>query len=408
MTALKQAAGSASDASLLRAFLTSRDEKAFATLVQRHGPMVLGVCQRILRNPHDADDAFQAVFLVLVRRAASIRPGSMLASWLYGVARRTALQARRCNARRRDLERAAVSQAEWEMSNDADIAEVLDREIDRLPEKLREAILLCDVQGRTRSEVAKALDLAEGTVASRVSRGRGLLCKRLVRQGITISVASLAVALAQQAMAEIPGSLVRSTVEVAFGKALASAQILALAEGVIRTMLVGKLRSAVGIVLVLGLTLGGLGLQAGAGGPSTPPDPAVPPAQQAKPEQPAKLATIKIDAEIESVDVAGRTLNAIDMTGMPASGLPIQLELQGIQGIQGIKGPIKLQGKLVFDHKRPKLARLPISKEARITDHDKDAKLADVRPGRAELELAVGPTGLQAVAIRMTGKKPAK
>jgi RNA polymerase sigma factor (sigma-70 family) len=339
---------------------------------------------------------------VLVRRASSIRPPGMVASWLYGVARRTALQARRRNARRREIERTAVSQGDGAMRKDADVAELLDREIANLPEKLREAILLCDVQGRTRREDAKELEVAEGTIASRVARGRQILSKRLVRQGVTITTASLAVALPQQALAEVSSSLVSTTVKVAAGRALASTKIIALTEGVIRAMLLSKLRTVLAIVVSLGLVLGGIGLQAGAGGQTKLPDPQLQ-VQQPKADQLPRPATIKIDADIESVDKAGHTLSAVDMTGAPASGVEVQLHLKGNDG-----QPIKVQAKLVIDQKRPKLANLPISKDARITDHGKDAKLDDVRPGKAELELAVGPTGLQVVAIRMTGKKPPK
>ncbi len=174
---LRHSAPAASDAELLRRFLRSRDEVAFEALVRRHGAMVLAVCRRELRNLHDAEDAFQATFLVLVRRAASVRPANMLGNWLYGVAQRTAMQARRNIIRRRDKERAALPRTSATAEDSVELAATIDQELARLPDKLRAAIVLCDLEGRTRRDVARSLGLAEGTVASRLARGRVLLAR---------------------------------------------------------------------------------------------------------------------------------------------------------------------------------------------------------------------------------------
>src|SRR5439155_3412765 len=146
------------DGRLLKDYISRRDETALAALVQRHGPMVWGVCRRVLSNHHDAEDAFQATFLVLVRRAAAIASPELLANWLYGVAHQTALKARSTAAKRRARERqvtempepAAPEQARWD-----DLLPLLDRELSRLPDKYRVAIVLCDLDGRTRAEAAR-------------------------------------------------------------------------------------------------------------------------------------------------------------------------------------------------------------------------------------------------------------
>src|SRR4051794_21714745 len=158
--------GGMTDAQLLECFLTARDEAAFAALVRRHGPMVLGVCRRVLRHDHDAEDAFQAAFLVLARRAATIRQRELLGNWLYGVAYRAALEVR---ARRRPRERQVSDMPEPRVADGADVGAelrpVLDEELNRLPEKFRVAVVLCDLEGRTRREAARQLGIPEGTLS---------------------------------------------------------------------------------------------------------------------------------------------------------------------------------------------------------------------------------------------------
>src|SRR5215831_2854286 len=148
---LRQAAfradtGDLSDGQLLERFLSRREEAAFEVLVRRHGPMVLGVCHRVLHNSHDAEDAFQATFLVLVRKAASIVPREMVGNWLYGVAYRTALEASRAMAKRRAKEKQVSECPRRETANDvwAELRPVLDQELDRLPDKYRVVLVLCD------------------------------------------------------------------------------------------------------------------------------------------------------------------------------------------------------------------------------------------------------------------------
>jgi RNA polymerase sigma factor (sigma-70 family) len=202
------------EADLWGRYVRERDEAAFEMLVRRHGPMVLGVCRRILRNEQDAEDAFQATFLVLVRKAASLQSPNALANWLHGVARRTALEARNAAAKRRAKEAAALPRLVLPDNPGDDLRPTLDQELERLAEKYRTAVVLCDLEGRTRKEVARQLGWAEGTVASRLARGRRILAKRLARRGFagTTMVAALADGATRGG---VPSTLLASTVTAA-------------------------------------------------------------------------------------------------------------------------------------------------------------------------------------------------
>jgi RNA polymerase sigma factor (sigma-70 family) len=262
---------SESDGHLLRCFVASRDETVFAALVQRHGPMVWGVCRRLL-NHHDAEDAFQAAFLVLFRKAASIRRRELLANWLYGVAHQTALQARRAAARRSARESQVgimADQVAAKPDQSHELHLLLDQELSCLPARYRAVIVLCDLEGKTRKEAARQLVVPEGTVAGWLSRGRSMLAKRLRRQGLAISGGALALALTPKATsAGVPTSVVTVTIKAV---ALASAgqagapgaislHVTALAEGVLKTMLLKKLQIACALLVGI-VTLGtGAGL----------------------------------------------------------------------------------------------------------------------------------------------------
>ncbi len=255
-----QGATEATDESLLESFLKQRDEAAFEALVRRHGPMVLGVCRRILGNVHDAEDAFQATFLVLVRKAASIRPRSMVGNWLYGVACRTALDARRAAAKRKAKEAAVLPCTQPSDQDRADLRAVLDEELQRLPPKSRAVIVLSDLEGKTRTEVALQLGWPEGSVASRLARARARLAKRLARYGLAVSGGPIGTLLPEgAASASVPPSLLVSTVKaaslLAAGQAAAGAipaPVAALAEGALKAMLLNKvLKTTFLVVLVL-------------------------------------------------------------------------------------------------------------------------------------------------------------
>jgi RNA polymerase sigma factor (sigma-70 family) len=176
-----------SEGQLLGRFIEHGDDTAFAALVKRHGPLVWGACRRFL-NQHDAEDAFQATFLVLIRKAASIRHREMVASWLYGVARRrTALRATRAAARRRTWEKQVVGAPELTMAEECpsnDLETALEHELSRLPEHHRVVVFLCAIEGQSRKEAARQLGLTEAAVASRLSKARAVLAKKLARQGL--------------------------------------------------------------------------------------------------------------------------------------------------------------------------------------------------------------------------------
>jgi RNA polymerase sigma factor (sigma-70 family) len=175
--ALRQDGGTMTDGQLLECFLARRDEDAFEALLRRHGPMVLGVCRRVLRNTHDAEDAFQATFLIFVRKATAIRERESVASWLHRAAFRAALEADAARRRSRERQVYAMPEPEAVVEPDvwSDMRPLLDQELDQLPDKYREAIVLCDLQGKTRKEAARQLGVPEGTLSGRLTTARRML-----------------------------------------------------------------------------------------------------------------------------------------------------------------------------------------------------------------------------------------
>jgi RNA polymerase sigma factor (sigma-70 family) len=227
------------DGQLLESFLSRRDGAAFEALLRRHGPLVLGVCRRVLRNAHDAEDAFQATFLVLVRKAGSLRSRELLANWLYGVAYRTAMKARAMNAKRRMKERQARLTLPPEGVSHEDLLERLDHELSRLPEKYRVPVVLCELEGKGRREAARLLGVPEGTLSWRLAQAKKMLARRLSRHG-TATVAAL---LAGGAASACPSPALRaSTAKAATTAGAVPAKVLALTEGVLKAMLLTKLK----------------------------------------------------------------------------------------------------------------------------------------------------------------------
>jgi RNA polymerase sigma factor (sigma-70 family) len=242
------------DRELLARFVTGGDEAAFTALVKRHGPMVLGLCRRILRCHSDMEDAFQATFLILVQKANSIGRPDLLGNWLYGVAYRTALKARASAKVRQVRERAAADMKSGSNCSDDvpthDLKFVLDDEINRLPDKYRAPFVLCCLEGRTNEDAARALGCPHGTVLSRLARARQRLRTRLTRRGL--APAGLAAVLLEKnlAPAALPLSFVAASAEtvlrLAADSVVSSAPIVVLAKGVVKTMLMTKVKKTRG------------------------------------------------------------------------------------------------------------------------------------------------------------------
>jgi RNA polymerase sigma factor (sigma-70 family) len=325
------------DGQLLETFLERRDEAAFEALVRRHGPMVLGVCRRVLGNVHDAEDAFQATFFVLVRKAGVIRQRELLGNWLYGVAYRTALEARGKSARQRSREKQVetMPQPVFEPNPDGpELAGLLDQELSRLPDKYRVPIVLCDLECRSRHEVAQHLGVPEGTLSSRLAAGRNLLAQRLTRRGMALTGAALGVVLSQNAaLAGVPSALVLATVKagalMAAGEAVAAGvlapQGMALMNGVMHTMFLAKLKLAViglAAVAVVSVGAGLVGYRMLAQGPAAPSSftQGSAKAPEATPEElppPLLLDKSQVESPIETPPEKGKTplADRVTLTG---------------------------------------------------------------------------------------------
>jgi cytochrome c peroxidase len=263
-----------SDQHLLQQFTDQRDEAAFGALLRRHGPMVLDVCRGVFGNEADAEDAFQVTFLVLARKAASIRKSASVGSWLHGVAYRTALKARAQSAARQKNECRAGART---ISGPDDLTwremqEILHAELTGLAERYRVPLVICYLQGKTQDEAAAQLGVAKSTLKERLERGRSLLRSRLMRRGLGSATVLLVTAWpAATASASLPAVLASSTIKAAClyaagqaaARGLVSGNVAALTEGVLRSMLVTKTKLAAAALLVLG-SLVGLGLAWGA------------------------------------------------------------------------------------------------------------------------------------------------
>jgi RNA polymerase sigma factor (sigma-70 family) len=258
-----------SDAALLARFARLRDEEAFAELMRRHGPMVLGVSTRVLRHPHDAEDALQAVFLTLSARARALRGVRSVAGWLHNVAVRISLNSLKMKRRREDgLRKLQQEHRESDGDETNGLQELLDAELAQLPARYREVLILRDLEGYSRSEAAKKLGLPPGTIDSRLSRARKQLRERLVRRGVTVGSGALAATLAHCATAGnvLPPALIQETFRHAelfllAGKAITGTpvvtKITSLAHGELNKMFLTKLSTTVGIAaLVVALLLG--------------------------------------------------------------------------------------------------------------------------------------------------------
>jgi cytochrome c peroxidase len=257
------------DRDLLQQFCEQRSEAAFATLLYRHGPMILSVCRNVLHDESDAEDAFQATFLVLAGKAASIRKTASLASWLHGVAHRTALKAR-LQAATRDKHEARAPARPIPEPDDLDwreVQQVLHEELTALAERYRGPLVACYLEGMTQEEAAAQFGVAVSTLKERMERGRTLLRARLVRRGLGPAALLAAATWPAAASACVPAALASGTLQaaklVAAGQAVAavaSARVVALAEGVVKTMLLTKIKLAAAALVATALLAGGVSL----------------------------------------------------------------------------------------------------------------------------------------------------
>jgi RNA polymerase sigma factor (sigma-70 family) len=395
------------DQALLERFLADHDETAFTALVERHGPMVLGVCRRVLRDAHHAEDACQAVFLVLARRAGSIRNHAALGSWLHGVAYRISCKLKASLARRAQplpLDEPPQPGDGEEMSW-RELQAILDAELQRLPEKLRAPIVLCYLEGKTRDEAAQQLGWSEGTLRGRLERGRHLLRGRLERRGLTLSAALCATGIAPNAApAAVPAHLViplvKAAMAIAVGEALTAALIpapvIALTEGVIHAMFLTKwkLVTALAVALsVLGLSSGVLARRALADRPAVPSVAA--PSQESEPlqfavaddrETPARSDKPNKENPAKGDRPAAENPRKGDR---PAGENPKKGERDGeerpsyngvVKSVDAAKGTITLI--LPRDEGQSEERTFAVAKDARIVAGGKEAAaLADIRAG---------------------------
>jgi RNA polymerase sigma-70 factor (ECF subfamily) len=307
------------DGQLLRRFVRHRDEAAFLALVQRHGPMVLGVCHRILRQAQDAEDAFQATFLVLMRNAHAIRDADRLSNWLYGVAVRTASKLKVREARRRKHERRAGTLAGGGREPDggkADLCPVLDQEIQQLPKKYRTAVLLCYLEGKTNREAAAVLGCPAGTVSSRLAWARQRLRTRLARRGFAPAVGLAGIGLGEGEIgrataAAVPAELEVRTVQLALEFAAGNAavggvslRVVILTRDVLRAMFWTSWKGLAVMGLVAVSLIGAaVGVYASgmlvAGGPESP----APASQEKEPVKPEALKqeVARLQAEVQKL-----------------------------------------------------------------------------------------------------------
>jgi RNA polymerase sigma factor (sigma-70 family) len=314
--------GDAPDHELLERFAASQDGAAFALLLKRHGSMVLGVCRSVLHDHHDAEDAFQAAFLVLARKAGSIHRREAVSAWLYRVAYHLAVKARASAARRRSHEKRAVVTPPGDPVPDVSLRElrgILNEELESLPEQYRAPLILCCLEEKSLEEAARVLGWTKGAVKGRLQRGRERLRQRLRRRGLEVTAGLLAALATDSASAQVSAALAASTLRaalrIAAGEGLAagvvSGNVAALVQGASRAMFFSKTRIVTLLVLAIGISAAGLGALSHRGLRAQQAAPA--PQQGTPPAPAAKPAT-------DSVTLHGRVL---DPDGKPCAGVKL-------------------------------------------------------------------------------------
>jgi RNA polymerase sigma factor (sigma-70 family) len=255
-----------SDEQLLHAFLNNHDEAAFAALVRRHGPTVLHVCRRVLGHEQDAEDAFQAVFLVLARNAASLRKRASLASFLHGTAYRTALKAKQSAARRRKHEGQAPARSPADPAGELlwrEMRVLLDEEIAQLPDSCRSVFVLCCLENLSQAEAGRRLGLKERTVSNRLAAARERLSRQLARRGVELTAVLAAAALAAQPAAALPAGLVSATIKAALAMtagegmaSLVSPHVTGLVKSAASASVLSKTKIVTAVLLIVSVLAG--------------------------------------------------------------------------------------------------------------------------------------------------------
>jgi RNA polymerase sigma factor (sigma-70 family) len=397
------------DGELLTRYRTLRDQDAFGSIVRRHAPMVLGVCRRVLRDHHAADDAFQATFLVLARKADAVRPPNRLGPWLYGVAYRTALKARGRAFRRRQVEHdfATSSGRTVSESRDADgddLRPLIDEQLNALPEKYRTPLVLCAIQGLNKSEAALQLGLPEGTVSSRLARARDMLRERLLRRGVVVPATAFALLVAPEALqAAVSPALAASAVSVA-GSTAIPATILILSHEVIRSMTLLKLKFLGAVALSVSLAGGGLGLVALQADDKKPVQQGEKPAVQPEKPKPAKpdgdkpkpdAEKQKPDGQKPKPDPQKPKPEKPEKPGLKSSGRVASVDAKENTITLAFKGDGGIVEKVV--KVAPNAKVFVDGKEAKLADVPKNAMATFVAPGAKEGTLP------EATEIRVSG-----
>jgi RNA polymerase sigma factor (sigma-70 family) len=388
------------DRELLRRFHIDHDQAAFWSLLRRHGPMVLEVCRGVLGNEADAEDAFQAVFLILTRKAGSIRKAASLGSWLHGVAYRTALKARARSASRRQHE-ALVPHRPAPGPDDLSWREVqraLHAEVGRLPERYRAALVLCYLEGATLDAAAAQLNLAKSTLRDRLERGRTLLRGRLVRRGLGPAALLVASAWpAADASAGVPVSVMAATAKaaarIAAGQDVAgviSAQVVALTEGVLRTMLLNKLKTATTLLFLTALLCAGLGkavltyqTQAAEPPGDKPPPRGGRERVEAKgPAEAPKAAAVSRHLEalpwnVAKIDWEKRTLSVEEMPVISGQAINAKVGLWDAETGRALRVVAAFPGSGLA------LERITVARDAKVTIDGSNGTFEDVKEGMA-------------------------
>ncbi len=404
------------DAQLVERFTARRDEAAFADLVRRHGPMVLNVCRSVLRHEQDAEDAFQATFLVLARKAASVRQPGAVAGWLYEVAYRVALRAQAQAARRRSQEQKVTSMTPTDPTLDMtlrDLHRVLHEELRRLPEKYRLPLVLCYLEGRSQDEAAGQLGWSKGAFRGRLDRGRKQLRRRLEARGITPSALLGAAAVVPRTTAEaLVESVVRSAADGA-GAGTLSPRVAALAGVVTRALLVTKIKTVATVVFAIGFvtaaavwTHQALSAREPEKAAQAPPTPS----QQGPAAVTQKPGSAPVNAPQEVVTYRGRVLGP---DGKPFAGATLRLvsEVEGpnrsvVRATTGADGRFRIQAR------RPQVAANPTRDGwplavivATAKDHGPDwAVVGDGKDGELTLRLVRNDVAIQGRILDLQGK----